>query len=335
MIVTPIQLSRRAELYHQLSQFTSTGIGLIRALEQIKANPPSRSFREPVGRMLEELNKGATVAEALRRVDWLPAFDIALVDAGERTGRLDATFRVLADYYNDRARLAKQVLADLAYPLFLAHFAALVFLIIIPFAAARFNTSLLWIFVRAFLVLLPFYIATALIIYASQSKHGEKWRAFMEKILHWVPRLGAARRSLALGRLALALEALTNAGVNIVDAWELAATASGSPALREAVAKWRPEIEAGRTPAEMVRASGVFPEMFNNFYHSGEVSGKLDESLRQLYAFHQDDGTRRLHGFVTWTPRLVYLGMVVIIGYEIIKFYAGYFNQVSNIMNGF
>lgn len=335
MIFTPGQLHRRAEFYHQLSQFSASGIGVVRALEQIRNNPPSRSFREPVQRTLDELAKGASLADSLHRAAWLPLFDMALVEAGERSGKLDTSFRALANYYNDRATMAKQVLADMMYPLFLFHFAAFIFLIIIPFAASQFNANLLWLFARAALIVSPVYIFAALITYASQSKHGEGWRAIMEKILHMVPRLGAARRSLALSRLALTLEALINAGVNIFDAWDLAGTASGSPALRKAIAAWKPQVLAGRTPAEAVRESRHFPEMFVNFYSSGEVSGKLDESLSRLHAFYQDDGTRKLHGFAQWTPRLFYVLIMVIIAYEVFQFYTHYFGQVSNIMNGF
>jgi type II secretory pathway component PulF len=330
MIITPAQLNRRAELYHQLSQFTTTGIGVIRALEQIRANPPSHSFRKPIQQILDELAKGMPVGESLRRVGWLPTFDMALVEAGERSGRLDSSFRVLADYYNDRARMAKQVLADLAYPVFLFHFAALIFLVVLPFAAAQFNASLTWLFVKALLKLSPIYIIVALMIYANQSQHGERWRAIMEKNLNFIPRLGSGRRSLALARLALALEALINAGVNITEAWDLAASASGSPALRKAIAAWKPQITAGRTPAEVVRACRLFPEMFANFYASGEVSGKLDDSLRQLHTFYYDDGTRKIRGFAQWTPRLLYILILLVAGYEIIKFYTGYFNQALN-----
>ena len=111
------------------------------ALEQIKRNPPARSFREPLQRLLDELAKGATLAESLQSVGWLPAFDIALIEAGERSGRLDACFRLLADYYNDRARIIKQVIAQLIYPVGLIHFAAFIFLIVLPFAASQFNAS--------------------------------------------------------------------------------------------------------------------------------------------------------------------------------------------------
>ena len=287
-IVTPRQFTQRAEFYHQLAQFTSAGIGILSALEQIKRNPPARSFREPLQRILDELAKGRTFAESLRQLgSWLPEFDIALIDAGERSGRLDICFRLLADYYGDRARIAKQVISQLIYPVGLIHFAAFVFLVILPFAASQFNASLFFLCGRAALILAPLYVVTFFLIYATQSKHGEKWRARIESFANPIPILGTARRFLALARLAAALEALISAGVNIVEAWDLAATACGSPALRHAVESWKPQIVAGRTPAEVLRERREFPEMFANLYATGEVSGKLDETLKRLYSYYQ------------------------------------------------
>src|SRR6266702_3787873 len=131
LIVTPAQFTQRAEFYYQLCQLTAAGISLPSALEQLRRNPPARSYRQPLGLLVSELSNGYTLAESLRRLgSWLPEFDIALLHAGEQSGRLDACFRLLADYYTDRARLARQVIADLAYPAFLFHFAIFIF----PFA---------------------------------------------------------------------------------------------------------------------------------------------------------------------------------------------------------
>ena len=330
LIVTPRQLTQRAELYHQLAQLTSAGVGVVPALEQIKRNPPARSFREPLQHFLDELANGRTLSDSLQSGGWLPAFDTALIEAGERSGRLDGCFRMLADYYNDRARVIKLVISQLIYPVGLIHLAAFVFLIVLPFAASQFNASLTWLFIRAALVLAPLYGIVVLAIYALQSRHGEQWRARLESLLRPVPLLGAARHCLALSRLSAALEALISAGVSIVDAWSLAATASGSPAFRRAVATWKPQLAAGRTPAELVRACPLFPETFANLYASGEVSGKLDETLRRLYAFYQEEGTLKLNLFATWTLRLAYLIVACIIAYKIIQFYTGYFNAALN-----
>jgi type IV pilus assembly protein PilC len=329
-IITPGQFTHRAELYHQLTQLTSAGIGIVPALEQIKRNPPASSFRQPLQHFLDELANGRTLSESLQHGGWLPVFDTALIDAGERSGRLDACFRMLADYYNDRARVTKQAISQLIYPVGLVHFAAFVFLIVLPFAGSQFNASLTWLFIKAALTLTPLYAITALMIYALQSKHGEHWRARLESLLRPIPLLGAARHYLALSRLAAALEALISAGVNIVDAWNLAATASGSPAFRRAVATWKRQVAAGQTPAELVRACPLFPETFANLYASGEVSGKLDETLRRLYTYYQEEGTLKLQLFATWTPRLAYCIVAGIIAYKIIQFYTGYFNAALN-----
>jgi type IV pilus assembly protein PilC len=331
-LITPAQFTQRAELYHQLAQLTSAGIGVLPALEQIKRNPPGRSFREPLGNLLNHLTQGFTFSESLQKLgSWLPEFDIALIEAGERSGRLDASFRLLAEYYNDRARLAKQVISQLIYPVGLIHFAALVFLIVLPFAKSQFNASIIFLFVKAALILSPLYLVTFFLIYATQSKHGEKWRALIESLVRPIPILGTARRFLALARLAAALEALINAGVNIIEAWDLAAASSGSPALRRAVESWKPEVVAGHTPAEVLRERREFPEMFANLYASGEVSGKLDETLKRLYTHYQEEGTRKLHAFAQWLPRLIYFIVVVIIAYKIVTFYTGYFQQVNDM----
>jgi len=331
MIVTPGQFAQRANFYLQLAQLTAAGIGVTNALEQISRHPPARSFRAPLQLFLNELAKGKTFSESLRFVNWLPDFDLTLIEAGERSGRLDACFRALADYYNQRAALAKQMISQTLYPAFLIHFAALVFWVVLPLAAAQLDFSRLPIFfTKALLKLSPLYLFVALIIFINQAKHGEKWRALMEKILSFVPVLGSARRSLALSRLAMALEALISAGVNIVEAWDLAAVASNSPALRRAVADWKSHFADGRTPAELVHSSKNFPETFANLYHSGEISGKLDETLRRLHAFYQEDGTYKFQLIAQWVPKIIYLIVAIGVGYKIIQFYTGYFNQAVN-----
>ena len=323
-IVTPRQFDRRAELFRQLAQLTSAGIGVIPALEQIKRGPPARSYREPLQRLLDELTRGATVAESLQHLGWLPAFDLALIEAGERSGRIDACFKLLADYYNERARMIRQVIGDLLYPVFVYHFAILVMTLL------EFLWAGPWLLVLLG-GLVPVYAAAAFLVYAGSDQHAEAWRAKVEAISRFIPVLGTARHYLALARLATALEALINAGVNIFEAWDLAAAASGSPALRRAVAAWKPGMAAGQTPSEVMRACRLFPEMFTNFYASGEVSGKLDESLRNLNRLYDEEGLRKLHLVASWVPRLIYFMVVFLVAYIVIHFWIGYFNQINQL----
>lgn len=331
MIATPGQLSRHAEFYHQLAQFTSAGIGLIAALQQLERQPPSAAYRERIGRILSELAHGCTFTEALRSVPgWLPAFDIALLQAGEESGQLDQCLRMLGDYYRNRATLVRRLLEGLAYPVALLHFA----IFLLPFPTLFITGNVGSYLASTVGVLLPIYILVALVIYASQGQHGERWRALWEQIVNLVPVLRSGLRSLALARVAAALQALLMAGVTIVQAWMLAADASGSPALRKTVKSWLPQLEAGSTPSELVSASGMFPQLFVSQYAAGEMSGTLEQQLARLSTYYTEEGTGRLRAMAQWTPRIFYIAVVLMIAYRVVKFWTGYFDQINKVIGG-
>jgi type II secretory pathway component PulF len=331
LIVTPRQLVQRAQLYHQLGQLMAAGVTIMAAMEMLARNPPARSYREPIKQVVQLLAKGSTVSEAWPQLGkWVPTFDIALIRAAEESGRLDSVFKMLANYYNHRATLAKRMISDLLYPVFLFHFSTFLFPFITWFGGSM---SLAGFALRTFGVLIPIYAVVWALFFAAQAQRGSKWRALFEKLLRPIPVLGTARHELALSRLCAALEALISAGVNIIQAWEMAAEACGSPGIYKAVLAWKPEVLAGKFPSEAVNAaSSQFPELFANLYHSGEVSGELDESLIRLRDYYQEEGTQKLHLVAQWVPRFIYFCVAGLIAYKIIAFYTGYFKELNDIM---
>lgn len=328
LILTPGRLNRLGEFYHQLQAMQAAGLSLRQALDQIRSSPPSREFVRPAQRLLEGLNRGLTFSEALATLGpWLPSFDLALLAAGEQSGRLDSACGLLAEYYQNRAALARQVLSELAYPLFILHAAIFLF----PFAQL-FLTGDFGAYARqTVLPLLPAYGVVLLVMIACQGRHGESWRSLIEHLTRAMPVLGTARRSLALARLTVALEALLNAGVLVVNAWPLAAAASGSPALRRAVARWTPRLQAGDSPADLLPRTPQFPTFFVNLYRTGEISGTLDDTLKRLRVYYEDDARRKLKALCAWVPRVIYLVILIVIAINIVRFWVGHYNRIVDM----
>ncbi len=330
LIVTPRRLDQFSEFYQQVGSMLGSGIPLIRALELIQQAPPAPAFRAPLGKALKDLQQGARFSGALaNRRGWLPDFDVALLEAGENSGRLDACCQRLAAYYRDRARLVRSLLGELAYPAFLILLVVLIF----PPGALR---ALVWEgdvagYVVPKLKLLGAFLLAGLVYLALLRAGQAHWfRATWEELLHTVPVLGRARRAMALARLTLALEALLNAGVNILRAWPLAAAASGSPALEQATAKALRRMQAGETPGETLAGERVFPPQFVSLYRSGELSGRLDQSLNYLHSSYAEESARLYKRLAEWTPRLVFLIIAGLVGYFIVSFWMGYFAGVMN-----
>ena len=325
-IFTPRQLSLRAELYYQLGALIAAGLPLRKSIETLYENPIARAFRAPLRRLDAKLEQGLTFAESVTQSGgWLAEFDIALLRAGEESGRLDACLKILAEHYENRAKLMRMILGALAYPLGLLHFAIFVF----PFATAFLSGD--WLgYVRGIATtLLPPYLALFIVIYACQGQRGERWRHLLERVWSMVPVLGTALRNLALSRLAVCLEALLNAGMPIAQAWEQAAAASGSTILHRTVRTWPHRIDLGvESPGELVRESRVFPELFRNLYATGEATGSLDDSLRRLHRYYEDSAMRLLTLLAKALPMLIYLGVLIGIGIHVVRFWLNYYNGI-------
>jgi type II secretory pathway component PulF len=148
-----------------------------------------------------------------------------------------------------------------------------------------------------------------------------------------MPVLGKARRSLAVARLSVALEALVNAGVNMIEAWNIAAAASGSPALRRLVADETPRMLSGSPPSDILRSRREFPPAFVSLYSTGETSGTLDDALRRSYALFQEEGSRGLKQFVFGLAGMFVAGLMFLVAFNIIRFYVGYFQQIGDAIN--
>lgn len=322
LIITPSELRRRADFYHQLQQLTAAGLGIVRGLDQLRRNAPSSFYRAKTAELLTHIERGQPLGESIRMIpNWLPDFDVTLLEAGEKSGRLDRCLRMLGDYYVDRAKTARRVVGALLYPAFLLHLLAAVMALVLFFWYPKFC-------VLPLLCLGLAYVVVFILVYATQNKHSEAWRAKVEFVLSKIPLVGKARRHLALARLSAALEALISAGVSIIEAWELAARASGSMALQRLVLSWNPMLRAGKTPSEMLQTSRKFPDLFTSQYSAGEISGRLDETLERLRDYYQEDGGQKVQALAQWVPLGIYLLVLIGGGAFVIWFWVTYYGKL-------
>ena len=97
---------------------------------------------------------------------------------------------------------------------------------------------------------------------------------------------------------------------------------------------WKPRIEDdGRPPSELLRESPEFPELFANLYHTGEISGSLDDTLRRLHKYYQEEASRKLQILAEWSPRLVYFAVVFLIAYRVVTFWLGHYSRILDVFD--
>ena len=347
-MVTPGQLNRRAAFFEQLAAMIAAGVPLTKALEMAGKNRSIGVPRKVLQELTHHLQEGHTFTDAMQLVSgqkrgvevslkpsgvcWLSDFDVALLSAGEESGRLDATFKLLARYYIARAKIIRDTITGSMVTILTMH----VFLLVFPI-------SFLQRFVLGFInnqyhECLPFilekisvfgliYGTGGFLAFATQGHRGEGFRTAVESIFDLIPGLRSAVKYLAVARLAMALDALLSAGVPVIRSWELAAVSCGSPHLKKEIFKWTPKMESGITPADMVAQIPYFPEMFAQLYQTGEISGKTDETLTRLHTYFEEEGFHKLQNFCRVLGYGLYFTMAIIAGIFIIRFWTQYFAQ--------
>ena len=312
----------------------TAGVPLMQALESAGKNASLRSSRKHISLLLEHMRNGLTFSDAMLRVQgFLPDFDTALLSAGEQSGKLEYSFKSLGEYYTSRATIFSETISNLAIAALNLH----VFLFIFPLSLLI--ALVMGIINNQYYMCIPFIIEKVIIygalwgiiiffIFACQGKRGERWRAFLEYLNQAVPLLRTALKYLVLYRFTTALDALNNSGISIIKALPMAASASGSPHLKKSIATWPANLESGTTPAELIKQEYYFPEMFANLYHTGEISGHLDDSVKRLRTYYYDEGIRLLRMFMRIFSRGIYFLIAIMIAYNVITFYMHYFGAI-------
>ena len=318
-----LRLREKQSLYHNIGRLLRNGITFGKALESLSKTSRGRSKRI-VLRLKQGISDGHTIGESFAQL--LPAIsemEIGIISAVERTGRLEHGFSQLAEYFGALDQARGNVLKRSAYPMFVLLLGVLTTNIKVLFigggaqAYIRLTVITLAVIVGAGLVIA---IASYFLIKAAARN------AEIDAALLRLPVFGKMRRAFALSRFCATFEMQLDAGINILDGLEAADRASQSGMIHAAVETGLPKLRNGIQPSQLLAESNAFPEDMVQAYAVAEETGELEHELKRLAMEYQAESFNRLEILAEWIARLLYLGVLLYVGYGIIDLYRTYLN---------
>ena len=99
-----------------LAHLLHAGIGMADALVLLEQDEQQTSVRQLFGAMARQVDEGMSLAGAVKESGAFPEYVCALLEVGHRVGKTEQTLNALARYYQNRARLEKQLRTALWYP---------------------------------------------------------------------------------------------------------------------------------------------------------------------------------------------------------------------------
>jgi type II secretory pathway component PulF len=146
--------------------------------------------------------------------------------------------------------------------------------------------------------------------------------------------IGKIRRAFATSRFCATYAMQLDAGINVIDGLEAAQRASLSGLFRAAVRRAVPEVRNGSQVGPLLASSGAFPEPMTRAVCIGEQTGELDQELTRTAAEYQKEALARLETAAEWLPRLLYIAILLYIGYSIVTMYQAYLTEAGKILGG-
>jgi len=345
LVSSQLKTKTLVPMCRQLATAYDAGIPLVRSFDVLKRETKDRKVRDILTRMQDSIKGGATLGEAARgESKYLPPYFIQLLATGEVGGKLDVMFNDLADYYEDRLEMRREIVRAMAYPLALLCLAWFVGTFAIRLIGQVVGTvfssrggafDLMGYFMEylrfqgGVLVVVAAVVAGCIIL-ARLGLFGWVWGLFAT---HMWP-LSSVTRRFGLARFFRSMALLLNSGLPVQQCIQESAAITGNPYIERDLLKAIPRVQDGQTLSQAFEDSKYLLPTAREMLYVGEQSGKLDSSLRKVSQYFMDEASHAVKIAMRGLYVLIYLVVAVVIGYTVITFYAGYFGGMLDAIDG-
>jgi type IV pilus assembly protein PilC len=293
----------------------------------------------------EQVEAGATFAASLKRHPKVFGDLYAnMVAAGEVGGILDTILTRLATYMEKIVKLKSKIKGAMIYPACIISAAVLVtgilLVYVIPVFADLFHSfgqalpaptqfvinlsnatiAYFWLIIVAIIGM----IGGVIITYRT-----DRGRFLIDKFMLRVPVFGDLIRKTAIARFTRTLGTLVSSGVPILDALTITGRTAGNKIVEQAIFATRTSISEGKTIAEPLIASKVFPPMVCQMIGVGETTGSLDAMLQKIADFYEDEVDNAVANLTSLMEPMVILVLGGLIGGLVISMYLPIFKLGS------
>ncbi len=321
----------------QLSTAVRAGLPLLNCLELMRKQQRKPAMKRMFERLTRDVSGGKALSEALaehRRV-FNPLY-LSMIRVGETGGILEKTSTQLAMILAREEKIKSNMKTAAAYPIFLLCLgiasAVLVVTVMLPkilgtvdmavaamplptrlLLAASHSMRSLFTSIAGWIVLGA--LVAGFVAFRRWTKVAGRvqWDAFRLRI----PILGAVLRTIAVGRFARTLGALTQGGVTILESLAVVRDTLGNEVLAREVDEVAEKVKRGESLADPLEQSGYFPPLLVQIVAIGEQTGKLDELLLNAADTFDTDADAAISRFMAIFPAVLILVLAVVIGFII------------------
>jgi type IV pilus assembly protein PilC len=332
----------------QFATMIDAGLPLVQCLEILGSQQENKTFKQIILQVKSDVEQGSTFADALRKHPKpFDALYVNLVQAGEIGGILDTILNRLAAYLEKADALARKVKGAMVYPttvLVVALGVIIMMLVkIIPTFEKMFQdfggqlpgpTQLvvnLSHFMQDWILVFLGCVAAVVIAFSQARKRSSDFRRKTDGVALKLPVFGSLLRKVAVARFTRTLGTMLSSGVPILDGLDIVARTAGNMVVEDALYSVKAGISEGKTVAEPLAASNVFPGMVVQMIAVGEETGAMEAMLSKIADFYDDEVDAAVDALTAMLEPAMMVGLGGTVGGMLIAMYLPIFKIADTI----
>jgi type II secretory pathway component PulF len=343
------KLRELATFTQQLANLLHSGMPLARALGSM-IHLESKGIPAAVSKQLrQDVTEGRSLSEAMGKQPHIFSdLHVNMVRAGEQSGALEEVLRRLAGHYQRYAEVQSRFISAMVYPALIVCVGIVMIFFFMSFMLPRFMRIY-----EGFQIPLPpatqflisvshffsgywwlmLLVAAVVVMLFRRYLATEKGRRNMDTFKMNVPVFGKIIRLNLFSQFAQTLATLLVNGVPVLTALKITEKVLSNVVLREAIARTREEVTDGKTIAQPLGRSGLFPQLMIDLVKIGEDTGDVPGALQNVADTYENELTQALRIITNLIEPAVIVVMACFVGFLLYSVLSAMFKITATMSN--
>lgn len=341
------KLQELATFTQQLANLLQAGMPLTIALNSM-THLESKGIPKQVSKDLkQEVMEGRSLSDAMSKQPLIfTDLYINMVKAGEQSGALVVVLRRMAEHFEKFAAVQAKFTSALVYPAFVAAVGVGIVIFFMTYMLPKFMTLF-----GNMEMQLP--LMTQILIDISNVFTGYWWLMLMLLVLAWIlfkrfkatengkfkidewkmklPVFGKVMRLNLYGQFARTLSTLLENGVPVLTALKITEQVLPNRVIKEATAKTREAVTDGKTLAQPLAASKIFPQLMVDLVRIGEETGDVPGALKNVADTYENELNIALRVMTNMIEPVLIVTMAGGVGFLLLGVLSAMFSMISNV----
>ncbi len=347
-ILGKVKAHEKISFARNLGAMIRAGLSMSKALAVLDRQVKNKRFKKVLVTLGSEISGGKTLSAAMKNFpDVFSPLFVSMVGAGEESGNLAESLRVVSEQLEQSYLLRKKVKGAMIYPCVILGvmvvIAILMLIFIVPTLTATFkelNVSLplstqfiigLSDFIRSH-YLFALAIAAALFALSYIGGKTPRGRKMFDYTILRIPLISPIIQEVNAARTARTLSSLLSSGVDLVEAVRITGSVLQNSYYKEVLVKAEKDIQKGIPLSVLfIKEEKLYPVFVGEMMSVGEETGALSDMLLQIAVFYENEVEQKTKDMSTVVEPFLMILIGAAVGFFAVSMISPTYSVLNNI----